>query len=40
MRHVMPNPTLQDHYLSMQHLGDDILEIPKQEFRNILENGA
>jgi len=39
-RHVMPNPTLQDHYLSMQHLGDDILEIPKQEFRNILENGA
>jgi len=39
-RYVMPDPKLRNHYLPMQYLGDDILNIPKREFGNVIENGA
>lgn len=39
-RYVKPDLKQQNHYLSMKQLGDDILGIPKEKFRNILENGA
>ncbi len=39
-RYAMPNPKLKNHYLSMQHLGDDIRKIPKKEFRNVFDYGA
>ncbi len=39
-RYAMPDSKLQNHYLSMQYLGDDIRKIPKGEFRNLLDYGA
>jgi homoserine kinase type II len=38
-RYVMPNSKLQNHYLHMKNLGDDILNIPPGKFREALDHG-
>lgn len=37
-RHVMPSTTLQNHYLHMKNLGDDILGIAPSKFREMIDN--